>query len=183
LGLGNAAKRDSQDICFAPDGDYAGFIKKRAGVLPEKGRFRDMAGNDLGEHRGLIHYTIGQRKGLGLAAAAPLYVCDIRPENNTVVLGRGENLYAKTLTAGDLNLIPLEKIDAPLRLWAKVRYRQAEQPATVWQVDADTLRVEFDSPQRAIARGQAVVLSDGDVVVGGGTINGILGSQGRRTQE
>ena len=171
-GLVTAEKSDSQDICFAPDGDYAGFIERHTGMKPEKGHFTDTRGNILGVHRGITRYTIGQRKGLGLSAPRPLYVCGICPENNTVVLGFEEDLYTKTFYARDINLIPLEKIDGSLRVGAKIRYRQQEQAATVWQIDADTLRVEFDRPQRAITNGQAVVLYDGGIVIGGGTISG-----------
>ena len=169
-GFINAAKHDSQDICFVRDGDYAGFIRQYTGFDTPKGRFIDTSGNDLGENKGIVHYTIGQRKGLGLAAAEPLYVCAISAKDNSVMVGASEELYAKTLTARDINLIPVERIDAPMKIRAKIRYKQTEQPATVWQTDSDTLRVEFDSPQRAITKGQAVVLYDGDVVVGGGTI-------------
>lgn len=169
-GFINAKKRESQDICFVPDGNYAGFIEEYAGTKFAKGRFVDIDGNDLGEHGGVIRYTVGQRKGLGVSAAAPLYVCSIHPENNTVVLGGGERLYSKSLTAKDVNFIPFERLDAPMRVSAKIRYRHQEQPATVFQLDSDTVRVEFDSPQRAVTKGQAVVLYDGDVVVGGGTI-------------
>jgi tRNA-specific 2-thiouridylase len=169
-GFINAKKRDSQDICFAPDGDYAGFIEARAGRRFERGRFRDAYGRDLGEHAGIIRYTVGQRRGLGLAAENPLYVRAICPESNTVIVGKSEELYSKALVAKDINLIPFDKLDGPLKAGAKIRYRQPEQPATVWQLDEDTLRVEFESPQWAVAKGQAVVLYDGDVVLGGGTI-------------
>jgi tRNA-specific 2-thiouridylase len=169
-GFMNAKKRDSQDICFAPDGDYAGFIEAYTGRRFEKGRFLDMSGRDLGEHAGIIRYTVGQRRGLGLAAEKPLYVRAICPDRNTVIVGRAEELYSRALTARNINLIPVGKLEAPLKAGAKIRYRQPEQAATVWQLDEDTLRVEFDGPQWAVARGQAVVLYDGDVVLGGGTI-------------
>ena len=169
-GFVNAKKRDSQDICFAPDGDYAGFIERHTGGAFGKGRFIDPDGNDIGEHKGIIHYTIGQRRGLGISAPQPLFVCEVRPDSNTVVVGAQEMLFSKTLIARDINLIPVEKLDAPLRVKAKIRYRHQEQPATVWQLGPDTLRVEFAEPQRAITKGQAVVLYDRDIVVGGGTI-------------
>jgi tRNA-specific 2-thiouridylase len=169
-GFVNAAKRDSQDICFVPNGDYAAFIDSRGGTVPQRGFFLDTKGGVLGEHGGIHRYTVGQRRGLGLQAGEALYVCAVCPRSNTVVVGPQEALHAKALLARDINLIPVERLDAPLRVRAKIRYRQAGQPATVWQLDADTLRVEFDSPQRAITGGQAVVLYDGDVVVGGGTI-------------
>ena len=170
LGFANSKKRDSQDICFVRDGDYAGFIRQCAGGDLPKGRFEDTEGNDLGENKGIVHYTIGQRRGLGLSAAEPMYVCAISAENNTVTVGVSSELYGKRLVARDINLIPVSRLDAPVRIRAKIRYRQQEQPATVWQTAPDTLEVEFDSPQRAITKGQAVVLYDGDAVVGGGTI-------------
>ena len=169
-GFANAKKRDSQDICFAPDGDYASFIEMYTGFRAKKGRFVDKNGNDLGEHKGVIHYTVGQRRGLGLSAASPLYVRELHPNSNTVVVGTEGELYSKELSARDINLISVDKIDSPLQVGAKIRYSQHEQPATVWQLDEDTLRVEFDAPQRAITKGQAVVLYDGNTVVGGGTI-------------
>jgi len=170
-GFINADKKDSQDICFAPDGDYAGVIEEHTGAKAEKGFFKDRAGNVLGEHKGIIHYTVGQRKGLGIGGnAEPLYVCEVCPQSNTVILGGNDELYSKTLIANDVNLISVDRIDEPIRVNAKIRYRHAEQHATVWQIDDDTIKVEFDEPQRAITKGQAVVLYDGDMVVGGGTI-------------
>ena len=172
-GFANAMKRDSQDICFVRGGNYADFIRQYTGQELPKGRFTDTNGNDLGEHRGIINYTVGQRKGLGLSAPAPLYVCSVSAENNTVVLGGSDELYAKTLIARDINLILLDKLDAPMRVQAKIRYKHQQQPATVYQIDTDTLRIEFDSPQRAITKGQAVVLYDDEFVVGGGTITSV----------
>jgi len=169
-GFLNAKKRDSQDICFAPDGDYAKFIEEHTGAEFETGLFIDFDGNILGKHRGIVHYTVGQRRGLGLSAEAPLYVCALNPEENAVVVGTDDQLFTQTLHARDINLIPVDKLDAPMRASAKIRYKHQEQPATVWQTGDDTLRVEFDEPQRAITKGQAVVLYDGDVVIGGGTI-------------
>ena len=169
-GFINAKKRESQDICFVPDGDYAGFIQQHTGIKPEKGRFIDTTGKDIGEHKGIIHYTIGQRKGLGISADRPLYVCGIDPLHNTVTLGYAEDVYSSSLTAKALNLIAVNQISSPLNLRAKVRYSQSEQDVKVHQVDDDTLYMEFLLPQRAVTRGQAVVLYDGDVVIGGGTI-------------
>jgi len=169
-GFVNAKKQESQDICFVPDGDYAAFIEEHTGTKFEKGRFVDSRGNDLGEHKGIIHYTVGQRRGLGLSSSMPLYVHSIKPESRTIVVGEERELYSRTLTAKDINFIPFDRLDAPLRIHAKIRYRQPEQPATISQLDPGTLRVDFDHPQRAIAKGQAVVLYDGDVVIGGGII-------------
>ena len=170
-GFINAEKHDSQDICFVQDSNYADFIRKYTGREIPKGRFIDMDGNDLGENKGIIHYTVGQRRGLGLSAASPLYVCSVCAKKNTVVVGPEENLYAKTLIARDLNLIPIDKLNATMKVFARIRYKQPEQPATVRQLDSDTLHIEFDRPQRAITKGQAVVLYDGDVIIGGGTIS------------
>ena len=169
-GLVNAKKKDSQDICFAPDGDYARFIEQYTGIQSQEGVFKDKQGNTLGRHKGVIHYTVGQRKGLGLSAGEPLYVCEVCAQSNTIFVGSQEQLYAKALTARDINLIATNRLEGPVRVSAKIRYNQTEQPASVWQLDEDAIRVEFAQPQRAITKGQAVVLYDGDVVVGGGTI-------------
>ena len=167
----NAKKHESQDICFVPDGDYAGFIERRLGQTFPAGEFVTRDGRVLGTHRGIIRYTIGQRRGLGLALPAPLYVCEKDLANNRVVLCPNEELYSKTLTARDINLITVERIDRPMRVKAKVRYKQAAQWATVEQTDETHFRLLFDEGQRAVAKGQAVVLYDGDYVVGGGTID------------
>lgn len=171
-GFINARKRDSQDICFVPDGDYAAFIRRFTGKTFATGDFVDKSGRRLGTHKGILHYTIGQRKGLGIASpdGLPFYVCDILPAENRVVLGHEEDLYAKNLTAHQINLIATDKIAAPMKVMAKIRYRQQAQPATVIQTDEDRLRVAFDSPQRAITKGQSVVLYADDYVVGGGII-------------
>lgn len=169
-GLCNAKKPDSQDICFVPDGDYAGFIQRKTGQKPETGKFLDVAGNEIGIHRGLVHYTVGQRKGLGFAFPQPHYVCKKDAQENTVTIGTAEQLYASRLTAERCNWIAVEQLHAPMRVGAKVRYGQDVQLATVFPDEAGCMVVEFDYPQRAIAPGQAVVLYDGDVVVGGGCI-------------
>lgn len=166
----NARKHDSQDICFVPDGNYANFIEQYTGKCYPQGDFVDCNGNTLGKHRGIIRYTVGQRKGLGLSFPEPMYVCAVNPLDHSVTLGKKLELYSKTLLAKDINLISVPCIRDAVRVQAKVRYRQREQWATVTQVDADTLRIEFDEPQRAITKGQSVVLYDGDTVVGGGTI-------------
>ena len=173
LGLPNAQKGESQDICFVPDGDYASFIESHLGRTFPAGDFVTRDGVVLGRHRGMIRYTIGQRRGLGLALPAPLYVCEKDLANNRVVLCSNEELYSKTLTARDVNLITVDRIDRPMRVQAKVRYSQAAQPATVEQLDESHIRVVFDEGQRAITKGQAVVLYDGDYVVGGGTIDAL----------
>ncbi len=169
-GFLNAHKHDSQDICFVQNGSYADFIEEYTGRHYPPGDFVTRDGRVVGQHRGIIRYTIGQRKGLGLALPEPLYVCAVDPTANTVTLGTNDDLFTTTLTANDLNLIAVPRIERPTRLKAKVRYRQPEQWATVVQTDDDTLSLTFDEPQRAITRGQSVVLYDGDAVVGGGTI-------------
>lgn len=174
-GLVSARKRDSQDICFIPDGDYAAFIRRHTGKEYPAGDFIDSAGKALGRHEGIIAYTLGQRRGLGVSSAdGRLYVTKIDPAENTVTLGKNEALFAKTLEADHINLIACDRLNAPLRVQAKARYRHSAQPATVEQLGEDRIRVTFDQPQRAITPGQAVVLYDGDIVVGGGTIDTVL---------
>ena len=169
-GFVNAAKRDSQDICFVPDGKYAEFIERRTGKSYPSGDFVDEEGNVLGEHKGIIRYTIGQRKGLGLALPHPMYVKEKNLEENKVILCENESLFSKELTATDVNLISTDRIEGEMRVSARVRYNQKEQPATVTQPEGDRIHVVFDEPQRAVCKGQAVVLYDGDTVVGGGVI-------------
>lgn len=169
-GFYNADKPDSQDICFVPDGDYASFICRYREKAYPAGDFVDLEGHFLGRHKGIIHYTLGQRKGLGIAAGEPLYVVRIEPETNRVVLGKNADLYSRELDADGMNWIACDEPDKPLRVKAKVRYRQAEQWATATVPAPGQLHLVFDEPQRAITRGQAVVLYDGDTVVGGGVI-------------
>lgn len=169
-GLINSKKPDSQDICFVPDGDYAGFIRRTTGKNYPQGDFVDKDGKVLGEHKGIIHYTKGQRKGLGISAATPLYVCDICPEKNQIVLGQNEDLFTKEFYATDMNWIFWDVPPETFRAKAKVRYRHTEQWATIQVLDDGRIRVEFDEPQRAITRGQSVVLYDEDIVLGGGII-------------
>ncbi len=163
-------KGESQDICFVPDGDYASFIEKESGLTFPEGDFVTDEGKVLGRHKGIIRYTVGQRKGLGLALPAPMYVKEKDTENNRVILCDNESLFTKSLYANKINLITCDELKAPIRVKAKVRYKHQEQWATVTQEEDDLLHVVFDEPQRAIAKGQAVVLYDGDTVVGGGTI-------------
>lgn len=169
-GFYNADKPDSQDICFVPDGDYASFICRYREKAYPAGDFVDLEGHFLGRHKGIIHYTLGQRKGLGIAAGEPLYVVRIEPETNRVVLGKNADLYSRELDADGMNWIACDEPGKPLRVKAKVRYRQAEQWATATVPAPGQLHLVFDEPQRAITRGQAVVLYDGDTVVGGGVI-------------
>ncbi len=169
-GLRNAHKRDSQDICFVPDGDYASFIRRYTGRDYPPGDFTDEAGNVLGRHTGMIGYTVGQRRGLGVSAAHPLYVRRKDVENNRVVLSENDKLFSTTLTAERLNLIDRDRIEGELRCTAKIRYSHGEAACTVTQTDDDRVSVVFDEPQRAITAGQSVVLYDGDTVLGGGII-------------
>lgn len=172
-GFVNADKPDSQDICFVPDGDYAAFLEQQLGVSCPVGDFvRLDNGAVVGQHKGLHRYTIGQRKGLGIAAEKPLYVVQKDCENNRVILGDNADLFHPSLHAHDCNWIACDVPQAPLRVTAKTRYKQTETPATVHALSHDTVFVEFDSPQRAITAGQAVVFYDGDTVVGGGIIGG-----------
>lgn len=166
----NASKRDSQDICFVPDGNYGDFIENYSGKKYPPGEFVDLDGNVLGQHKGLIRYTIGQRKGLGLALPAPMYVYGKDIENNKVILSSEKELFTDTLCAMDFNWIAYEQPEEPVRVMAKARYNAKEAPATATVLDNGMVQVKFDEPQRAITTGQAVVLYDGDIVVGGGTI-------------
>ena len=168
-GLENAGKGDSQDICFVPDGDYVGFLQ-REGVVLTPGDFVDQDGRVLGRHRGLPCYTAGQRKGLGVAAGKHVYVLRKNGADNTILLGDDEKLYASSLLASHANWISGRTPDGPVRCAAKTRYSQAEAACTAYPLPGGGLRVVFDQPQRAITAGQAVVLYDGDVVLGGGTI-------------
>lgn len=174
LGFINARKKDSQDICFVPDGDYLAFMERYTGKEYPSGDFLDLKGNTVGRHKGAVGYTLGQRKGLGLAMGAPVYVCGKNMENNTVTVGPNEALFHRALRAADWNWFPFPALTAPMRVTAKARSRQAEQGATVYPEENGFARVEFDEPQRAITPGQAVVLYDGDTVVGGGTITQVL---------
>lgn len=173
-GFLNARKWDSQDICFIPDGDYFAFMKRYTGKDYPQGDFLDQAGKVVGRHSGAVGYTLGQRKGLGLAMGQPVYVTGKDMKENTVTVGTNEDLMHRSLRAADWNWIPFPELTGPIRVTAKVRYRHTEQPATVYPEENGYARVEFDTPQRAITTGQAVVLYDGDLVIGGGTITEVL---------
>lgn len=169
-GLINARKPDSQDICFVKDGDYAGFLEREMGVVSPAGNFIDVNGNAIGRHKGIIHYTVGQRKGLGMAFGKPTYVVSKNKANNTVTLGGEGDLFSSTLTATDLNMIAVERLLSPMKVTVKTRYKQSESEAVIHPVEDDKILVEFKEKQRAVTPGQAVVFYDGDVVVGGGRI-------------
>lgn len=169
-GFLNARKRDSQDICFVPDGDYVRFMKDYTGKAYRQGAYLDLNGNAVGIHQGAVCYTLGQRKGLGIALGAPVYVCAKDMQANTVTLGPNEVLYHNALRAEDLNWISIPALREPLRVTAKIRHSQSEQSATLYPEENGLVRVVFDAAQRAITPGQAVVFYDGETVVGGGTI-------------
>lgn len=168
-GFENSEKKDSQDICFVPDGDYAGVIERYSEKTYPTGNFVLRDGTVIGGHKGIVRYTIGQRRGLGLSLPEPLYVCEKRIDTNEVVLCRDEELFSDTLTARDVNLINGIPGDT-FKCTAKIRYNQKEQGATVRLLDGAHARVTFDEPQRAIAKGQSLVLYDGDTILGGGII-------------
>ncbi len=169
LNLVTARKKDSQDICFVPGGDYVSVIESLSGKIYEKGNFIDTDGRVLGQHQGIIRYTTGQRKGLGIALGKPMYVGGKNVADNTVTLCEDAKLYSATLEANCFNWIAFDTPPHTLRCNARIRYRHSEQPATV-TVDGDTVTVKFDQPQRAATCGQSLVLYDGDTVLGGGVI-------------
>ena len=169
-GFINARKKDSQDICFVPDGDYMAFLEGYTGEKGIPGNFLDETGKVVGTHRGAAAYTIGQRKGLGLAMGQPVYVTGKDMAANTVTVGPNEALFHRALIAEDVNWVAISCPSKPFRCKAKARSRMTGQPATVYPLEDGRIRVEFDEPQRAITPGQAVVLYDDDLVLGGGTI-------------
>lgn len=170
VGLQVAHKPDSQEICFVPDQDYAGFIERDTGREIPKGNFVTRDGRILGQHKGITHYTIGQRKGLGIAFGHPVFVSEIRPETNEVVLGESEELFHRVLYADHVNFMLEENLNKPRQMTAKIRYNHKGSPCLVEKAGEDLIKCTFESPQRAITPGQAVVLYDGDYVFGGGTI-------------
>ena len=163
-------KKDSQDICFVKNGDYVSFIEDYCGKKFPEGNFVERSGKIIARHKGIIGYTVGQRKGLGIASTEPYFVLEKNVERNEVIIGRAEEQYQKSILADDVNWIAFEKLTSPIKLTAKIRYKHKEVPATVSQYDENRIIVEFDEPQRAPAKGQAVVFYDGDCVVGGGKI-------------
>ncbi|HWQ62141.1 MAG TPA: tRNA 2-thiouridine(34) synthase MnmA [Negativicutes bacterium] len=174
FGLAVADKPDSQEICFVPDDDYQGFLAEKAPASLRPGDIVDTSGNVLGRHRGLPLYTVGQRKGLGLAAGRPLYVVALDTERNQVVVGDNSDVFAGELTAGDLNLIAFDALPDRLEATAKIRYGAREAPAVVTPLGDGQVRVAFDTPQRAITPGQSVVFYEGDIVLGGGIIDNVI---------
>ncbi len=170
-GLPIADKPDSQEICFVPDHDYAAFIEREAGErVPGAGNFVTKDGIVLGRHKGITHYTIGQRKGLNLAMGHPVFVTQIRPETDEVVIGEHEDVFSTELECRKLNFMSIEDLDSPRKVLAKIRYAHKGTICTIEKVDEDTLHCTFDEPVRAVTKGQAVVFYDGEYVLGGGTI-------------
>jgi tRNA-specific 2-thiouridylase len=169
----NEDKPDSQDICFVPDGDYVGAIKRLSGKEYESGLIRDMEGNIRGHHDGIIRYTTGQRKGLRISSDRPLYVCSIDADNNEVIVGSNENLYSKEVHVKNVNWISPWLISDGMKVKTKIRYRQKEQRAILnLSIESDDeATIVFDEPQRAITKGQAAVIYLGDIVLGGGIIS------------
>lgn len=171
-GLANAQKAESQDICFIPDGDYLGFIRRRTGTVPQPGPIVHVDGTVLGTHQGLAAYTIGQRKGIGIAWSEPLYVCGKDPEGNKLIVGTKEEALVTKVFVDQVNLISVERMDRPMEVTVKTYYRQKPQAATAVQAGPNSVELTFAQPIRACAADQAAVFYQGDVVVGGGTIAG-----------
>ena len=169
-GFLNAGKRDSQDICFVPDGDYASFLETMLGVASPPGDFVSTDGRVLGRHNGLIRYTVGQRRGLGLVSDRPKYVISKDAASNTVVVGDEAELFTGDMTVEDINFVAVGELTEPARAGVKTRYSQKETPATLFPPENGRMRVVFDRPQRAVTPGQAAVFYDGDTVVCGSTI-------------
>ena len=170
IGLGVAEKPDSQDICFVPDGDYASFIEKHAGREIPKGNFVTAEGRVLGPHKGIIHYTVGQRNGLGLALGYPAFVLEIRPDTREVVIGNYEESLAESLTVSDLNFMSVEDLEKPRRVFVKIRYNHKGVWGRIEKTGADQVTCTFEEPQRAVTPGQAAVFYDGEYILGGGRI-------------
>ncbi len=170
LGLDVAHKKDSQENCFIPDNDYGRFITEYTGKEIEPGNFVDKDGKVLGQHKGIIHYTIGQRKGLNISLGKPAFVVAINKEKNEVVLGDNEDIFNTTLYANQVNFMSVEDLEEPMRVWAKIRYNHKGDWATIEKVEEDKVKVTFEEPVRAITAGQSVVFYDGEYVLGGGTI-------------
>lgn len=170
IGLQVANKPDSQDICFVPDGDYAAYIEENAGAQIPQGNFVTSDGTILGKHKGITHYTVGQRKGLGLALGYPAFVLEIRPETNEVVIGTKEESMTTVLKADCLNFMSVEDLTEPKRVFTKIRYNHKGAWCTIEKTGEDEVTCTFEEPQRAVTPGQAVVFYDGEYVLGGGTI-------------
>lgn len=174
LGLEVHNKKDSQEICFVSDNDHGGYIKDKVPQKVKEGNFVDKYGNVLGRHKGIVYYTIGQRKGLGIALGVPVFVTDINPYTNEIVLGSEEDIFKTSLIAKNLNFIPFDKLDSEISVTAKVRYSAKPAEAKLIPISEDKVKVIFEQKQRAITKGQSVVFYNGNHVVGGGIVDSIL---------
>ncbi|MBP1888623.1 tRNA-specific 2-thiouridylase [Clostridium moniliforme] len=173
IGLAVHNKKDSEEICFIPDNDHGRFIKEERPNEVKPGNFVDSKGNILGRHKGIVYYTIGQRKGLGLALGKPVFVIGINPKKNEVVIGSEENIFKTDLVAKDVNFIPFDELKEDMEVQAKVRYAAKPADAIISPLKDGKVKVSFKDKQRAITKGQSVVFYDGNVVVGGGIIEGL----------
>lgn len=174
IGLDVFRKKDSQEICFIPDNNHGNYIEKFSGREVVPGNYIDKNGKVLGQHKGIVYYTIGQRKGLGIALGKPMFVTNIIPEKNQVVLGEEVEIFNTTLVAKNINLIPMDKIEGEIEVEAKVRYSARPSKAKLIQLDENHIKLEFETPQRAITKGQSVVCYQGNLVIGGGIIDEVL---------
>lgn len=177
LNLPIANKPDSQEICFIPDKDYAGFIEREVNLnpklqtnFPKRGNFVTRDGEVIGPHKGITHYTIGQRKGLNLSMGRPVFVTEIRPETGEVVIGQNEDVFTNELVCTELNFMSVENVTEPIRVMAKIRYSHKGEWCTLFKIEEDKIKCVFEKPVRAVTPGQAVVFYDGEYVLGGGTI-------------
>lgn len=174
IGLEVHNKKDSEEICFIPDNDHGAYIKRQIPDKVREGNFVDKYGNVLGQHKGIVYYTIGQRKGLGLSIGRPVFVTDIIPWRNEVVVGPEEDIFKTELFAKDLNFIPFDKLEKSTKVEAKIRYSAKRSPAEIIPAEGNRIKIVFENKQRAITKGQSVVFYSGDLVVGGGIIDEIL---------
>lgn len=170
IGLNVFDKRDSEEICFIPDNDHGGFIKRECPGKIKAGNFVDKAGKVLGRHKGIVYYTIGQRKGLGISAGKKVFVTNINTMKNEVVIGDEKDVFKDELVSIKNNFIPFDKLNSPMKIQAKIRYKASPSEATIYPIDKEHVKVKFEKPQRAITKGQSVVFYDGDILVGGGII-------------
>ncbi|MDR1392066.1 MAG: tRNA 2-thiouridine(34) synthase MnmA [Clostridiales bacterium] len=169
-GFLNSNKRDSQDICFVPNGNHVSFINKHTGKIPKKGKFINSEGKVFGEHNGIINYTVGQRRKIGISWKCPLYVCSLNAEKNVITLGSEKELYTSEAILKDINLISIESLNSDIKIKAKIRYRHEEQSAKICQIDDEKIHIEFNEPQRAITKGQSMVFYVDEYVIGGGVV-------------
>ena len=174
IGLVVHNKKDSEEICFIPDNNHGKFIKEQKGNQINIGNFVDKSGNVLGKHKGIVYYTIGQRRGLGLSLGRPVFVIEIRPDTNEVVVGNEEEIFKNDLIAPNVNFIAFDKLEEPMEVFAKVRYLAKKSEATIYPLENSQIKVSFKNKQRAITKGQSVVFYTEDYVVGGGVIEEIM---------